>query len=71
MKNPWLRKNPVMSMWLSGANAMVGAARARASAEAKRQTATMMTQGTKQMMDLWAGAALSTLAPRKKRKKSR
>ena len=30
MKNPWLKKNPLMSMWLSGANAMLGVARSQA-----------------------------------------
>ena len=36
MKNPWLKKNPFMSMWLSGANAITGKAR---SAEATRKVA--------------------------------
>ena len=27
MKNPWLKKNPLMSLWLSGANKVAGAAR--------------------------------------------
>jgi hypothetical protein len=69
MKNPWMKKNPFLSMWLSGANAVAGAARARAIAETRRQTANMMAQGTKQMMDIWSGA----LAPprQKKRKKPR
>ncbi|WP_316157752.1 hypothetical protein [Cupriavidus sp. BIC8F] len=34
MKNPWLKKNPMLSMWLSGANGVIGAARERAMAEA-------------------------------------
>ena len=29
MKNPWTRKNPIMSMWLSGANAIAGSVRSR------------------------------------------
>jgi hypothetical protein len=37
MTNPWLKKNPWLSMWMSGANAVLGSARARATAEAKRQ----------------------------------
>src|ERR1700735_4746203 len=32
VKNPWTKKNPFMSMWLSGANKVVGSARGRASA---------------------------------------
>lgn len=66
MKNPWLKKNPYLSMWLSGANAIAGAARSRATAEARRQAATLMTQGNRQMVELW-GDVLGV--PRKKRKK--
>lgn len=69
MKNPWTRKNPFLSMWLSGANAVAGAARSRATAEARRQTATMMTQGSRQMAELW-GEALGA-QPKKRRKKPR
>lgn len=68
MRNPWLKKNPYLSMWLSGANAVAGTARGRAIAEARRQATTMMNEGTKQMIDLWSGALAP---PRKKRKKSR
>lgn len=66
MKNPWTKKNPYLSMWLSGANAIAGAARSRATAEARRQTATLMTQSNRQMVELW-GDILDV--PRKKRKK--
>ena len=38
MANPWLKKNPFMSMWLSGANSIANTARVRIAAEAKRQT---------------------------------
>ena len=30
MRNPWLRSNPWMSMWLSGANVLFNTARAQA-----------------------------------------
>ena len=59
MKNPWGKKNPFLSMWLSGANAIAGAARSRVTAEAKRQTSAAITRGTKQatkqMTDALAG----------------
>ncbi len=45
MRNPWLKKNPAMSMFLSAANAWVGAFRGRATAAAKRST----TAGLKPM----------------------
>jgi len=70
MKNPWTKKNPLMSMWLSGANAVAGSARGRATAHARRQTAAMITKSTKQMTDFWTGGLLSP-APRKKKRKSR
>lgn len=69
MKNPWTRKNPYLSMWLSGANAIAGTARARATAEVRRQTATMMTQSSRQLAELW-GEALG-LPPRRRKKKPR
>jgi hypothetical protein len=55
MKNPWVKKNPFLSMWLSGANAVMGAARGHASAQAKRQAATFWT------------AALTPKKPKKRR----
>ena len=64
MKNPWGKKNPFLSMWLSGANAVAGAARSRVTAEAKRQTSAAMTKGAKQMTD-----ALTGKPPAKRRSK--
>ena len=37
MANPWLKKNPFMSMWLSTANRVAGTLRGQATAQAKRQ----------------------------------
>jgi len=37
VKNPWLEKNPFMSMWLSGANKVAGAARGLTAAAVKRE----------------------------------
>lgn len=65
MKNLWTKKNPLLSMWLSGANAMMGSARGIASAQAKRNAASMMTEGAKQAGKFW-GSALE--APRTKKK---
>jgi hypothetical protein len=67
MRNPWLKKNPLMSLWLSGANAIVGSARGRSTAEAKRQTAAIMAEGTKQMVRFWTGGLIAP-APRKKKR---
>ncbi len=69
MRNPWTKKNPLMSMWLSGANAVMGSARSRATAEAKRQAATMMAQSAKQIARFWSGTLVAP--PSRKKKKSR
>jgi hypothetical protein len=69
MRNPWIKKNPLMSIWMSGANALLGSARSRATAEAKRQAATMMAQSAKQMARFWSGALMAP--PSRKKKKSR
>jgi len=37
MANPWLKKNPFMSMWLSEANRVAGTLRGQATAQARRQ----------------------------------
>ena len=69
MKNPWTKKNPLMSIWLSGANAVAGSARSRAIAEGKRQAATMVTQGTKQIIDFWTGKSAAQPAKRKRKQR--
>jgi hypothetical protein len=56
MKNPWTKKNPFLSMWLSGANAVAGSARGHATAAAKRGTTAFWT------------AALAPPKPKKKRR---
>ena len=38
MTNPWLKKNPFMSMWLSGAHSVANSARGQIAAEARRQS---------------------------------
>jgi hypothetical protein len=37
MRNPWLKKNPAMSLFLSAANTWFGAARGHAATTIKRQ----------------------------------
>jgi hypothetical protein len=37
MANPWLKKNPFMSMWLSTANRVAGTVRGHATVQARRQ----------------------------------
>lgn len=66
MANPWGRKNPFLSMMLSGANAWAGAARGIMTGQAKRQQAATARQGAKQVGDFWT-AALTGRAPQKQK----
>ena len=72
MKNPWTKKNPFMSMWLSGANSAMGSARGHGTAVAKREikkaSSTAATVGTKQILDFWTNVLKPPSAPRRKRK---
>jgi hypothetical protein len=68
MKNPWIKKNPLLSIWLSGANAIAGSARGRATTATKRQTRSVMTKGMKQVTDFWTGG-LTQAAPKKKKRR--
>jgi hypothetical protein len=69
MANPWLKKNPFMSAWLSGANAVAGSMRGHAAAQAKRQTATAMTNVTRNVFDAWASALVPAPPPKRKKKR--
>lgn len=63
MTNPWLKKNPFMSMWLSGANALAGKARSAGAAQAGRQKANL----SKQAVRFWSDAWLAAIKPRRRR----
>ena len=53
MRNPWVKKNPLLSMWLSGANTALSVARSRAMTESKRQATAIMRLGAKQIAGFW------------------
>jgi hypothetical protein len=44
VSNPWLKKNPFLSMWLSSVNRAAGAVRGQATAQAKRQVNAAVAQ---------------------------
>ena len=46
MANPMTKKNPLLSVWLSAANAWAGAARGLMAAEAKRQQKKAMAKAS-------------------------
>lgn len=70
MSNPWLKKNPFMSAWLSGANRLAGTVRGQAAAQAKRQVGAALTQAANEQAKLWFGAAAAAV-PKAKRKRRR
>ena len=59
MANPWLKKNPFMSMWLSTANRVAGTLRGQATAQAKRQVKAAVAE------------AISAHAPKAKTRRTR
>ena len=70
MSNPWLKKNPFMSMWLSTANRMAGSLRGQATAETKRQVNAAVREATRENQKLWT-EALAPKAPAAKPKAKR
>lgn len=70
MNNPWTKKNPLLSIWLSAANTVVGSARSRATASAKRQAATAQAHAARSIVDFWT-AGPATPRPKPKRRARR
>jgi hypothetical protein len=66
MRNPWLKKNPFMSMWLTAANKAAGSARGQATSAARKHLTASQTAATRQVLDFWAGKASSQ--PARKRR---
>ena len=62
--DPVDEKEPLLSMWLSGANALAGRARSAGTAEAKRQQTSLAKQATR----LWS-AWLPDTKPKAKAKR--
>ena len=67
MANPWTKKNPLLSMWLSGANAVAGKARGAATAEAKRQQTGLVKEATRFWSVGLPGAAKPKAKPKRRR----
>ena len=63
MTNPWTKKNPLMSMWLSGANAVANRARGHATAAATRQNSVLTRNATR----FWNSAWLAAMKPKRRR----
>ena len=64
MPNPWNKKNPLMSMWLSSANRVAGAVRGQALFQMKKSAVQASKKAVSEATDTWlkpfAGATQST-----------
>lgn len=69
MSNPWLKKNPFMSMWLSGLNSVANSARSKIAADAKRQSTTAINKATSDVFSSWAGTMTAVSVPKKRKKR--
>jgi len=69
MSNPWLKKNPFMSMWLSTANRIAGSLRGPATAQAKRQVGAAVTEAANEHIKLWSAAVKPRAAKKKATRK--
>ena len=68
MNNPWLAKNPFLSMWMTAANSMLGYARGHAFNYARQQQTAMMNEAGKAILAFWSGAALVPQPAKRKRR---
>lgn len=72
MNNPWLNKNPFMSMWLSGAHKAAVTTRGQAAAAIKREAARaskdVTATATQQVLDFW-DAVLGPSKPKAERRR--
>jgi hypothetical protein len=68
MTNPWLKKNPLLSMWLSGANAVAGSARGRIASDVKRQSTIVVNGAASDMFTMWTDAVAASRAPKRKKR---
>ena len=69
MSNPWLKKNPFMSIWLSGANSVANSARGRIAAEVKRQSTAAVKKSANDMFTIWASVITGSPASKRKRRR--
>jgi hypothetical protein len=63
-----MTNNPILSLWLSAANQMMGAAHGLAAAEMQRQAAAMQSEFERQVINFWTG---DWMKPREMRRRRR
>lgn len=59
-------RNPLLSLWLSGADAWMGAARGMCSAEMQREQMRMIHELGAQMLQIWGAAWMFPLPARQR-----
>ena len=69
MKNPWLAKNPWMSIWLSGAHRASAPVRRQLMAEGRRQSDAITTEAVRQIVGFWTPKLPATQTKRARRKR--
>lgn len=69
MAKPWTKKNPALSLFLSGANAWAGAARGLWAGEARRQKSAAAKAGAKAVTDFWTATPTPSTPGSKKGKR--
>ena len=69
MSNPWLKKNPFMSIWLSGANSVANRARGQVVADVKRQSTSAANKAVSDMFGFWTSAKAATPTTKRTRKR--
>lgn len=67
MNNPWMKKNPLLSLWLSSFHRSANVARGHALGTARRQSNALMAKGYDDMLRLWSGTWMLEPAPLRKR----
>ncbi len=68
MSNPWLKKNPFMSMWLGTAHRITGTLRGQATAQVKRQLNAAVTELARDNLKLWTDGVKPAAVKTKRRR---
>jgi hypothetical protein len=68
LKNPWLSRNPFLSLWLQAFNTAIGAARGHALNEARRRHRRMMNDNARAAVAFWSGSSAPSRRKTKRRK---
>jgi hypothetical protein len=69
MSNPWSKKDPWLSLWLTGANTIASTARSHVGNAAKRQSTAAMNKAVSDMTDLWTAGWFGVAKPKRRRRR--